>query len=107
MTRPEGSSWICNRCGQREPGLHFIAPNVYGDAELYCVQMPSYSVVESSGGSGHLKHWGSPFGCQAVAYDIDSDRRGSGGYIGPRAAYVYGRPLPAEEVIGRDWCSRC
>jgi hypothetical protein len=61
-------------------------------------------MVDSAGGTGRQKHWGSPFGCQSVAHAIDV---GSGEYIGPLAAYVFGNPLPAEEVIAREWCSRC
>jgi hypothetical protein len=98
-------AWICQRCLQPDPCLHFIAPNVYGEPELYCVQMPSCSVVESQGGQGEVKHWGSPFGCQSVkvAFDVGEPSN----RIGLLAAYVYGRPLPAEEVIRRRWCSRC
>jgi hypothetical protein len=43
--------------------------------------MPSFAVVDSSGGSGALKHWGSPFGCQSVGYAIDSDLYTGGEYI--------------------------
>lgn len=99
--------FFCQRCWQSSPAFHFIAPDVYGEPELYCVQIPSFAVVDSAGGSGDLKHWGSPFGCQSVEYAIDSDLYVGGQYIGPLAGYVYGRPLPAEEVINRDWCSRC
>jgi hypothetical protein len=95
---------LCQRCWHFDPGLHFIAPNVYGEPEVYCVQVPSYTMVDSAGGTGRHKHWGSPFGCQSVAHAIDV---GSGEYIGPLAAYVFGNPLPAEEVIAREWCSRC
>jgi hypothetical protein len=97
---------LCQRCWQRHPGLHFIAPNIYGDPEIYCVQMPSYTVVDSRGGSGRKKHWGSPFSCQSVEYDVDSGNEPRQ-YIGPLAVYFFGKPLPAEEVIAREWCSRC
>lgn len=100
------TTWTCSRCGLREPRLHFIAPNLLGEPELYCVQVPSYAVV-GSGGQSHVKHWGSPFGCQAVKSSIAVDDGTGSPYIGPLAAYVYGDPLPAEEVINRDWCSRC
>lgn len=97
----------CDRCRSvAKSEQHFIAPNVHGEPEVYCLQMPSYTVVDSRGGDGEKKHWGSPFGCQSVEAWIDDDwpyRE----FIGPVAAYVYGSPLPAEAVIDRDWCSRC
>ena len=104
---PETRPFFCQRCWRSDPGSHFIAPDVYGEAELYCLQVPAYSVVASSGGSGTVKHWGSPFGCHSVKHNIDSDLGGRGPYIGPLAAYVFGHPLPADEVINREWCSRC
>ncbi len=106
VTRPQ-RTWMCQRCWHADPGLHFIAPNIYGGPEVYCVQVPSYTVVDSAGGNGRAKHWGSPFGCQSVHHDIDWERQRPGEYIGPLAAYVFGMPLPAEEVIARGWCSRC
>jgi hypothetical protein len=93
-----GPSWFCQRCLQSDPGLHFIASDVFGRPAVYCVQVPSYSVVNSSGGGGDRKHSGRPWGCRSVGSWIDPDAR---------AAYVYGQPLPAEEVINREWCSRC
>lgn len=107
ITKPQQGSWHCQRCWKSEPFLHFIAPDVYGDPQVYCVQVPSYSVVGSSGGQGVVKHWGSPFGCQSVDRHIDSVLDPDGPYVGPVAAYLYGEPLPAEEVIDREWCSRC
>jgi hypothetical protein len=98
------SSITCHHCGHGDPAAHYISPNVYGEPELYCVQMPSYSVVESKGNQGFLKHWGSPFGCQSVDYYLDVREDHS---MGPRAAYLYGRPLPAHEAIKLEWCERC
>jgi hypothetical protein len=98
---------ICQRCWQADPGLHFIAPDVYGDPEIYCVQFPSYTVVDSKGGSGAKKHSGGPFGCRSVEHVIASGWGERGPYLGPLAAYVFGHPLPADEVIAREWCSRC
>lgn len=102
-----GSRFYCEYCFRDDAQAHFIAPNVVGEPTLYCVQSPSYSVVESSGGNGRVKHWGSPFGCQSVEHHISSGGYTRDPYIGPVAAYVYGRPLPADEVINREWCSRC
>ena len=97
----------CGRCYQAaRPELHFIAPDVHGEPAVYCLQVPSYTVVDSRRGGGEKKHWGSPFGCQSVEKWVADDAP-RGEYIGPVAAYVYGMPLPAEEVINRDWCSRC
>ncbi|NMO50413.1 hypothetical protein HH310_04300 [Actinoplanes sp. TBRC 11911] len=107
VVKPDGRPFFCQRCWGSGPESHFIAPDVYGDPELYCVQMPAYSVVDSSGGSGEVKHWGSPYGCQSVDQSIDTASTGREPYLGPCAAYVFGRPLPADEVINRDWCSRC
>jgi len=98
---------FCPRCWREDPQSHFIAPDVYGEPELYCVQVPAYSVVDSSGGAGVLKHWGSPFGCQSVKGTIESSELPRESHIGPAAAYVFGTPLPADEVIDREWCSRC
>lgn len=107
VLNPDGQSFFCQRCWTSSPGSHFITPDVHGDAELYCLQMPAYSVVDSSGGSGQVKHWGSPYGCHSVDQSVDTSSAGREPYLGPRAAYVFGRPLPADEVINRDWCSRC
>lgn len=104
---PGRNPFYCEFCFRNDAQAHFIAPNVTGDPTLYCVQSPAYSVVESSGGNGRVKHWGSPFGCQSVEHHISSGRYIRDPYIGPVAAYVYGRPLPADEVINREWCSRC
>lgn len=50
------------------------------------------------------RHYGGPSGCASVKRYIDED----GDYRkGPRAIYLYGEPLPAEEVIEREWCARC
>lgn len=107
VVAPELSRFYCEYCFRSEAQAHFIAPNVNGEPSLYCVQSPVYSVVESSGGNGRVKHWGSPFGCQSVEHHISSGGDSRDPYIGPVAAYVYGRPLPADEVINREWCSRC
>jgi hypothetical protein len=107
VIRPERSPFLCQRCGLGESRNHFIAPDVNGDPELYCLQVPAYSVVGSSGGTGRLKHWGSPYGCHSVKYSIDSDAYARRSYIGPLAAYVFGAPLPADGVINREWCARC
>lgn len=99
--------FYCECCFHDDAQSHFIAPNVYGEPTLFCVQYPSYSVVESSGGNGRVKHWGSPFGCQSVKHHISDRSYSQAPYIGPVAVHVYGRPLPADEVINREWCSRC
>lgn len=97
----------CQRCGLTDPHMHFIAPNIYGEPTLYCVQAPCPEVVNSKGGGGRVKHWGSPFGCQAVDYIIDSDGGPASPHIGPVALHIFGQPLVAEDVIDRPWCSRC
>lgn len=107
VVRSGRSQFYCEYCFRNDPQAHFIAPDVEGEPALYCVQSPAYSVVESSGGNGKAKHWGSPFGCQSVKVQISSGGYSREPYIGPVAAYVYGCPLPADEVINREWCSRC
>lgn len=107
VVAPGRNRFYCEYCFRDDAQAHFIAPNVADEPTLYCVQCPAYSVVESSGGSGRVKHWGSPFGCQSVEHHISSGGYSRDPYIGPVAAYVYGRPLPADEVINREWCSRC
>jgi hypothetical protein len=93
--------------GFRATSLLVVEPDVDGDPGIYCLQVPAYNVVDSSGGSGRVKHWGSPFGCQSVELYIDSYAFSRSPHIGPLAAYLFGQPLPADEVINREWCSRC
>jgi hypothetical protein len=107
LLHPRKSEFFCQRCYRSEPQAHFIAPDVHGEPELYCLQVPAYSVVESSGNSGTVKHWGSPFGCHSVKPYISTGYYTYDSFIGPMAAYTYGRPLPADEVIDREWCARC
>jgi hypothetical protein len=107
IANPDSQSYFCQRCWRSSPESHYIAPDIYGDSALYCLQVPAYDVVDSFGGTGQLKHWGSPFGCQSVDQYIDSGGLGRGPYLGPLAVYVFGQPLPADEVINRAWCSRC
>jgi hypothetical protein len=97
--------WVCERCGQRAPRLHFIAPDVHGVPAVYCVEVPALDVVESKGVVGLVKHWGSPFACQSVNPAIETGPADV--EIGPRVLYPFGKPLPAGDVIARDWCSRC
>lgn len=107
VIHPDGRPFFCERCHKSDAASHFITPNIHSEPELYCLQAPTCSVVGSSGGGGLLKHWGSPFGCQSVKHWIDTGDLGRTPFIGPLAAYVFGRPLPADEVINREWCSRC
>lgn len=107
VVTPGRSQFHCEYCYRDAALTHFIAPNVNGEPSLYCVQSPAFTVVESSGGAGRVKHWGSPFGCQSVEHHISSSGYSCDTNIGPVAAYLYGRPLPADEVINREWCSRC
>ncbi|AKN16881.1 hypothetical protein MHAE_00955 [Mycobacterium haemophilum DSM 44634] len=90
--------------GSNSAIMHFIVDGIDGEPELYCLQKPSLHVVDSFGGGGRKKHYGGPSGCASVKRYIDED----GDYRkGPRAIYLYGEPLPAEEVIEREWCARC
>jgi hypothetical protein len=107
VLRPAKGSFFCEYCLRTDARAHFIAPNVHSEPELYCLQVPAFSVVASPGGNGQMKHWGSPFGCQSVDHHISTGGYGRRRYIGPIAAYVFGLPLPADEVINREWCSRC
>jgi hypothetical protein len=91
---------ICQRCGLSDVGDHFVAPNVHGDAALYCLQMPDPRVVESSGGQGMRKHWGTMFGCSAVRQRFLMDDHGS-------EHIDFGRALVASHVRDWEWCNRC
>jgi hypothetical protein len=73
-------SGVCQRCGLSDLQDHFVAPDVYGMAAIYCVQMPDNSIVESFGGSGDRKHWGSLNGCSAVKHDFHIDSWGRGAH---------------------------
>ncbi|MBK0332055.1 hypothetical protein I8D64_11660 [Brachybacterium sp. MASK1Z-5] len=106
--RFRGSTW-CARCDRpADPAKHFICVGVLGEPESYCVQKPASEVVDSRGGTGQLKHWGTHWGCQVVEPARESaSLPGFEGSHAVTAGYVYGRPLLADEVMERDWCSRC
>lgn len=91
---------ICQHCGLSGAEDHFIAPDVFGDAALHCVQKPNRSVVASFGGDGMHKHWGSLHGCSAVKSEFYTDTYG--------LEYVhFGEGLVASHVRDWDWCSNC
>ncbi|MCU1696061.1 MAG: hypothetical protein JWR34_2124 [Mycobacterium sp.] len=105
LTRRD-SNKLCQRCWQQDPGLHFIAPNVFGHGDL----LRPGAVLH--GRRLGWRRWstealGQPYGCQSFKSEIDSGPGEPHGYIGLFAGYAFGRPLPAEEVIARQWCSRC
>jgi hypothetical protein len=91
---------ICQRCGLTELRDHFVAPDVFGMAALYCVQQPDPRVVSSFGGNGTRKHWGSRFGCSAVRSEHFTDRQG-------HDHVDYGEGLVAAKVRDWEWCARC
>jgi hypothetical protein len=91
---------ICQRCGLSDLRDRFIAPDVYGAAALYCVQLPDKSIVESFGGSGIKKHWGSLNCCSAVKAAFYTDSWGEG-------HVCFGGVLVASHVRDWDWCNRC
>lgn len=93
-------SGICQRCGLSAIEDHFVAPDVYGKAALYCVQMPDKAVVESSGRSGMRKHWGSLNGCSAVKSNFFTDSWGE-------EHVEFGAGLVASHVRDWGWCNRC
>jgi len=98
----------CRRCGAAaNADLHYVAADAAGAPEVYCFQWPAFDVVDSAGGTGTLKHWGSPFGCDAVGGPAlqRADVRGVGRDV--VAGYAYGTPLRPREVMERAWCSRC
>ncbi|MGX5691735.1 hypothetical protein ACWKWA_00965 [Dermacoccus abyssi] len=54
----------CPRCmAEPRPQTHFIALDIHGHPQVFCVQSPAYEIV---GGSGVKKHLGGPAGCQHV-----------------------------------------
>jgi hypothetical protein len=93
-------SGICQRCGLSDLGDHFIAPDVYGMSAIYCVQMPDRSIVESFGGSGTRKHWGSLNGCSAVKAGFYTDSW-------EEEHVSFGEGLVASHVRDWSWCNRC
>lgn len=91
---------VCQRCGLSDLQDHLIAPDVFGDAAMYCVQMPDPSVVSSSGGSGSKKHWGALGGCGSVGPEFLTTAYGE-------EQINYGDGLVASHVRDWQWCSRC
>ncbi|MDQ1741708.1 MAG: hypothetical protein QOE23_47 [Pseudonocardiales bacterium] len=91
---------VCYRCGATKLFDHFIAPDVLGNASMYCVQLPDPSVVASSGGSGQKKHWGTMLGCSAVKQEFWINQWGT-------ETVRYGNALIANDVRDYDWCARC
>lgn len=91
---------VCQRCGLSNLRDHLVAPDVYGAAAIYCVQLPDKSIVESSGGSGTRKHWGSLSGCSAVKSAFFTDSWGE-------EHVWFGEGLVASHVRDWDWCNRC
>ncbi|WP_162788385.1 hypothetical protein [Amycolatopsis albispora] len=91
---------ICQRCGLSDLEDHFVAPDVFGTAALYCLQQPDPRVVSSFGGTGTRKHWGSRLGCASVRAKYFTDR--------DNERYVdYGEGLVASHVRDWEWCARC
>jgi hypothetical protein len=91
---------VCYRCGATKLSDHFIAPDVLGNASIYCVQRPNPSVVASFGGSGQKKHWGTMLGCSAVRQEFWINQYGD-------ETVRYGNALIANDVRDCDWCARC
>ncbi|BCB83126.1 hypothetical protein [Phytohabitans suffuscus] len=91
---------ICQRCGLSDLEDHFVAPGIHQDLALYCVQLPDPSVVESFGGGGDRKHWGSIYGCSAVKPYYFTDSHGE-------EHVTFGGGMVASLVRDREWCSRC
>jgi len=104
-SRVGDSGWYgCGHCGVHSLGAHFVAPDVFGDPRVYCVQRPSHTVVQSSGGSGRKKHAGEGHGCQSVERQRYTRNYGPGD---DEDVYCYGVPMVARDVIDLEWCSRC
>lgn len=102
LVEPFFQSGICQHCGLFGLGDHFVAPNVFGAATLYCVQRPHTSVLAAFNGTGMRKHWGSLRGCHAV----DRNRRFVTDEYG-REEIVYGDGMVAAKVRDFAWCTRC
>lgn len=99
---------VCQECGVAATGeLHYVSVDVVGAPVISCLQLPAFHIVDSAKGSGRLKHWGSPFGCDAVGGPalLRGEVAGFGRDV--MAGFVYGRPLSARQVLERPWCSRC
>lgn len=102
------ASWSCARCGGvARAESHFVALDVIGEPTVYCVQLPSFEAVHSSGGQGRAKHWGSPYGCHAVEATVIEERVPGLDVNGVIGGFVYGLPFTADEMLTAEWCSRC
>lgn len=91
---------ICQHCGLADLEDHFVAPDVFGEPSLLCVQMPHPQIVGSSGGNGARKHWGAIDGCSAVRGTFSTASWGE-------EQIDFGTPLVASHVRDWEWCSRC
>jgi hypothetical protein len=89
----------CRHCYLSDPGMHGVAPDVFGDLRVYCLLRPSPSVVAS--GAGRMKHAGEGLGCHAITPRWfrceDSGRR----------LAAYGHVLDTASVLSMAWCGRC
>lgn len=97
-------SGYCLHCGRSQLGLHVISSDVFGALFIHCLIRPDPSTVDSFGGNGQTKHWGSPFGCRSVRSSSIQRNDGSYARVG---YYLYGEPLTTIEALDRRWCSRC
>ncbi len=92
-----GNRSHCTRCGGGVAD-HYATPDVFGDAEIYCVQLPDKSLVPGS----TVKHWASLDACRRVTPRYVSDQHGD-----EWIEYIHGDGVPAYLAVSQPWCRDC
>lgn len=100
---PKAARTYCAHCHLIDTEAHAIVPDIWGEPQLLCVFRPDPAVVESFGGNGQRKHWGSRYGCASVAGTAVQGREWGPTY----GRFRYGMPVTTHDAVEWRWCSRC
>lgn len=87
----------CARCGGGVAD-HYAMPDVFGEAKVYCVQLPDTALVPGS----TVKHWASLAACRRVSPRYVSDQHGY-----EWIQYTHGDGVPASLAVSQPWCRDC
>ncbi|MFX0577140.1 hypothetical protein [Nocardia nepalensis] len=92
-----GKSSCCGLCGGGVAD-HYVMPNIFGDAQVYCVQLPDEAMAPGS----TVKHWASLEACRHVTPRFVSDQHGD-----EWIEFIHGRGVPASSAVSQPWCLDC